>query len=417
MGRPLTHRQSPTCSLNPLRNGIVAGALVTCLMWAVIARLDPFGATSSADQQSEAIFHRLIAAPWYQSQAQHAITVVLIDDQYLRTVKSHWPLPYASQSMLLEQILQHRPLSVFLDFVYTHQHSEEWQVQQFVSAINNRGRLQTTPAAAENAPALVSDESLRPKIFIPHLVPVDKRATADKRCAGAHRGLASEKIAELAKSNTILPIRQAEAESVYLQWSGCGNRYPAYYLHASSLPSPAFALYKDYCQRSPFAGNGCPDDKRDVTADFSTPMMVRWGLGISPLHQSVLPADASCIGIESLDLIGRGFYFLSQVVAAVKQSFSSSRERGFAQPCVHTDTLNAVYLTGASDEANELHRKFIQDRIVLVGSQIDAVNDVAVSPVNNQVPGVFVHAMALDNYLTYGAAYAKDIENKWSLGA
>ncbi|MBW8733399.1 MAG: CHASE2 domain-containing protein, partial [Asticcacaulis sp.] len=54
----------------------------------------------------------------------------------------------------------------------------------------------------------------------------------------------------------------------------------------------------------------------------------------------------------------------------------------------------------------------LRDRLVLVGAKYNAGADWQSSPVQGNLPGVFVHAMALDNLLTRGEGYRK-VAHSW----
>ena len=57
--------------------------------------------------------------------------------------------------------------------------------------------------------------------------------------------------------------------------------------------------------------------------------------------------------------------------------------------------------------------KFVADKFVFIGAQVPGYNDYVNSPVHGLLPGVYLHAMALDNFLSYGADYK--ISAEWTL--
>jgi CHASE2 domain-containing sensor protein len=56
---------------------------------------------------------------------------------------------------------------------------------------------------------------------------------------------------------------------------------------------------------------------------------------------------------------------------------------------------------------------FVGGKYVFVGANVPGHNDFAFSPVHGLIPGVHMHAMALDNFLTYGRDYKVNAE--WAL--
>ncbi len=57
---------------------------------------------------------------------------------------------------------------------------------------------------------------------------------------------------------------------------------------------------------------------------------------------------------------------------------------------------------------NNLLREVLENKIVLVGANLDGIPDVIESPVHGSIAGVFYHAMALDNLMTYGKNYWRE---------
>jgi hypothetical protein len=54
-------------------------------------------------------------------------------------------------------------------------------------------------------------------------------------------------------------------------------------------------------------------------------------------------------------------------------------------------------------------------RFVFVGTRLAALNDQIFSPVHGYLPGVYQHALATDNLITYGANYPT-VPRPWLLG-
>jgi hypothetical protein len=64
-----------------------------------------------------------------------------------------------------------------------------------------------------------------------------------------------------------------------------------------------------------------------------------------------------------------------------------------------------------SEMSPEEVRLLVNDRYILIGAQIKGYNDFVTSPAHGLVPGVLLHAMALDNLLTYGEYYK--VNDEW----
>lgn len=53
------------------------------------------------------------------------------------------------------------------------------------------------------------------------------------------------------------------------------------------------------------------------------------------------------------------------------------------------------------------------NKVIVLGAQIPGYNDFATSPVHGLIPGPFMHAMAIDNLMTFGSDYRKTVEWRW----
>jgi CHASE2 domain-containing sensor protein len=57
----------------------------------------------------------------------------------------------------------------------------------------------------------------------------------------------------------------------------------------------------------------------------------------------------------------------------------------------------------------------IPGRFIFVGARLAGLNDQVLSAIHGYMPGVYKHAMALDNFVTYGASYPT-VPRPWLLG-
>lgn len=75
--------------------------------------------------------------------------------------------------------------------------------------------------------------------------------------------------------------------------------------------------------------------------------------------------------------------------------------------CPYHRTLSMAQVSELPEQALA---SYLAGRYVLVGANVPAYNDFANSPVHGLIPGVHLHAMALDNLLTYQGAYKQSAE-------
>jgi CHASE2 domain-containing sensor protein len=81
--------------------------------------------------------------------------------------------------------------------------------------------------------------------------------------------------------------------------------------------------------------------------------------------------------------------------------------------CPHTDTISVVHLLGRFDQ--KLKDEVVKGRTVFYGGSFEMAGDRVVSPVFDDLPGVYLHAMAYDNLLTFGRDYKRVEQHGLSL--
>ena len=376
-------------------------ALFVGITFALIAQFDPWGLKTTADIQSESVFMRLIGGPWYQSESQDKITVILIDDQYLEETKDHWPMSYGHQAMFLENILDFNPKAVYLDIIYRHDHGdEETEVKQLRDVV--------MPSSGHNA-------NRDPQFFLPYLTFSQSELSS---CDPDDYQSASKFID---RDSVIQAMQVSGKGKVYIGWEGCGDRYPSFILGDSDYKTPAFALYQHLCLQSDFFSDNCADIRVGNLEQFKEPMAVQWGVSATETHQSLLKNTAEDDGDEydgvtcslvaknkeqRVSFLDRVVFSANQAINMLGQSFDSGTERGELAPCTYIDTLHATWFNSDRQPAlDKIFEKLIKDRIILVGTQLDGIHDNVTNPVNGIVPGVYLSAMALDNYLEFGADF------------
>ena len=81
--------------------------------------------------------------------------------------------------------------------------------------------------------------------------------------------------------------------------------------------------------------------------------------------------------------------------------------------CPHTDTISVVHLLGRFDQ--KLKDGVVKGRTVFYGGSFEMAGDRVISPVFDDLPGVYLHAMAYDNLLTFGRDYKRAEQHGLSL--
>jgi len=162
------------------------------------------------------------------------------------------------------------------------------------------------------------------------------------------------------------------------------------YLHGGGTSTfrwtPAFAMY-DARERIL--------SRPRLRAEDAQPMEIIWGNLGSKLNESWMQCTSE---------------------GAFQHLFNILRENPLAakRTCPHTHTISVVHLLGPF---NEGVKKAIEGKAVFYGGNFQMVGDRVISPVYDDLPGVYLHAMAYDNLVTFGSAYKRADHHGLSLSS
>lgn len=336
--------------------------LLFTIVVAGIALLDPFGISSSTDEASATWLNRLLAGN-YSDAGQQQVVVILLDDAYLLRNQTYWPMPYNEQAKLFKRLLAYKPQAVFADLLYTHDHSRNLPGQ--------------TPGTQSQLLANVFERYQRQGI--PLFLANNGHAAGD------------------GSVNTLARFSQVSTPAL-VSWSGHGSQYPlATQTGLGLMETPALKLYREYCRT-----RACTSLPPDAAAAAQEPdIAVQWGLHPHPLQPQA--SDIVC----KLPGLGR------QLMQAVFWKFD--KDDGPSN-CTYTLTIPASALEVTESEDRQLLRQMLEGKLVLVGAKITGTDDITLSPLYGNVPGVYLHAMALDNLVTWGMDYYRSMPTLGEVG-
>lgn len=379
-----------------------------------------------------------LVAPWYPWQARDRITVVTFDTATLWDIGQRWPVDLDTHWAVLETILAYRPRAVFVDIFYRNA-PRGWPDK-------DRDSLVTLDTIIDGADP---DGSHRPiPVFFADYYPTDRA-----QCPGRHVCAAESHAADA--PDALLPYlaaRSLEAcfrntvgdhRLVYATWSGYGPSYPLRLppstacapdggapAAGASTATPAFALYRAVCRqpgaRADTALPGCRD-LSVLQADPSWPVDVRWGWFVSEQRRllnsaadgqnDIWPCKATQDAGDHDSWSAKAGLVLRHLKDLVPVRWSRAPDHG---PCSFHDIYPAAPLIDHVVphnvfEDDPMMRRLIADRIILMGASSDIGRDEIVSPVHGRVSGINLHAMALDNLLTFGARYWRDLSHRYFL--
>lgn len=173
---------------------------------------------------------------------------------------------------------------------------------------------------------------------------------------------------------------------------------------APTVHTPAPQIMADWC-----AAYGCPFDAGRLLAP-AAPLYVQWGRYRSFDYNTqfdLYQGDGRCrrVGRDPIGALDRAGTSLS-VFAQHLLPTTDNGAAGAQRPC---PAIPYIYLYNLvqnryqdwahpQGDLDGLHQADpVKDRVIFVGRDLNADGDRIHSPVNGPVPGVFLHAMALDN--------------------
>ena len=152
----------------------------------------------------------------------------------------------------------------------------------------------------------------------------------------------------------------------------------------------ALRLYNDLELASPLGD-------AELSRDFGSPMQIFWG---------TLPPDGQR---EWIDCDPPP---LTAGAAAWRRLFGG--QDALQTDCYYAQTIPVDYMFTRSSDPRVAG--LIRDKIVLYGASLVGIEDYVYPPTHTRLPGVFMHAMALDNLMTFGTGYMRRPPSDSALG-
>ena len=150
--------------------------------------------------------------------------------------------------------------------------------------------------------------------------------------------------------------------------------------------TPAFAMYDVYAR---------VESKPRLSPGDAQPMEIIWGNLASDLNE-------------------RWMHCTSE--GALRHLVNILRENplGAKRTCPHTNTISVLHLLGPHNPGVQ---KAVANKAIFYGGNFQMVGDRVISPVYDDLPGVYLHAMAYDNLVTFKAAYKRADHHGFSLSS
>ncbi|WP_192497322.1 CHASE2 domain-containing protein [Halospina sp. K52047b] len=326
---------------------------------------DPFGLSAATDKASADVIYR-ITAPFYRSEAQGAITLVLIDGRDVRELHrlgilqtNEWPLRYSDWRTVLRAIDGFKPEAVFLDVLFERERTTDPTLPSLLNYLER---------SANTRPLYIAGGQP------PYSAPLQEKLAANASLVGTG-------------------------------WQGGYDGIP---LTQEDKPMAALSLYRHACMDA--GALGCTQSaewtQRQSALD---PLSVRWGseprLRLTAQLQGFSPETFCTNAAGGVMATFRLFYrsLLNGVIPEDKGTGDA--------PCLYHQAIPLQAIFHIIDDGTERERQALRDalenRLVLVGTSFEGLPDRVDTPVLGQVPGVALHAMMLDNLMAYGSNYLR----------
>jgi hypothetical protein len=314
---------------------------------------------------------------WHGDARRDEVSVMLVDDTSLQSAHQSWPAEYGYYARLLDAMVVYKPRAVFVDVVFAAERTDPSIARLAAAACRARAAgVQIYLAARRDAAGhflLRPDlEALAPRCLQKVAVEYDPDAAdqtawtypvaADSAAAeGAVRSAAGSIYRDL--GGVLPPHQHAELAVNWglqpaqrgIDWQQLPSATPHGGGHAAAEHAPHEPEAQSYCRPASH-----------------------------PLFEA-LP----------------NFFRLLWDPAASKPV------------CVFHNTLYPSDLQSASDEEEKMLAQHLSGRVVMLGTALQGSNDRVLSPLHGRIPGVYMHAMALDNMLTYGDKYPRAAHLGW----
>ncbi len=335
--------------------------------------MDPFQWKEISSKASQDLAYRVLIGPLYPTDQRGEITVVLFNEATLKYLGATWPTALGVHAEILKAIHEMGPRAVMVDFIFPD-HRNDPTVTELQEAIR-----------------AFKDPISTPLYFA--------------RAEGANLDWIRPDLSEASLASVTKPLSD-----------GVSRTYELCSVFSADKPMCA-------CVSGPNQFEACPADARvgspaspvALTAAFElfdqdrlpewfdvhrpVPMEVVWSNRLNPINDLWMRKQTPS-GLERLCVD------LSTGIADwFRRVFFTSGQHSFRQACPYTTTVTAHGLLQASEDPRL--REIIHGKFVFYGGDLTGLEDTVVPPTHIKLPGVYLHAMALDNLLTFGGDYKR----------
>jgi hypothetical protein len=332
----------------------VAAVLLAFASWQIM--MNPFGFSDLVQRYTQDVSNLLITGPYfYPTTGQKQISVALVDDDTLHALDMPWPWNYGEHARVLDALLAYHPRAVILDFLFVDSRPDD-TLPDLIDEVH-RYQKAHVPLYFEGGVDLPYGEAPLRQELVATGVP-------------------------------ILDPTISINEGIARQYPTTGHCYGREKPGATCL-SLALKVYKDLYPDAP--PEQLPGMIELVWGTRTDPHNAKWMHYYDDNGHLTSCRDSR----SALRRIYLAFFDTSSVKAH----------------CPYTGVIPVEALMAGDNDKDVT--ALATNRIVFLGGQLEGAEDKSATPVNALQANVFVHAMALDNLITF---HGKPEQNVMTVG-
>ena len=378
----------------------------------VVFFLDPFGLKSATNDESVEIYSRVMS-DFYGHTGQERISVAIMTDKAAEEMAEGYPVPLRIHGEVVAAILCAGAKSVFVDINF------RWErftgdAEEFVDALSMRKvgnecrKLDRDEVKKHPVKVILGHTPSRTSSCDP-VFPEFNDAAADCKETSAKSPFAG-----LSKVATIVSLPEPKTDLRYQLSEAMPSADKTVLLAPATSKLDLVNLEKRSVRlNSPAVASLyviCADDSKQSplcdpsNSDLEATLVARWGWEISRKDRDLKRwLNGTCINRSPVNM------FLEH---RIRRAAESGDVCPYHDTMAANDIRTAVAFGNKAPDPNRpqytgdfILQTMFKDRSAFYGLQITGIGDYVRSPTLGRVPGVYAHAMALDNLLTEGEGF------------
>lgn len=387
---PSTERDKPSIeaksgNAKPLESKPLLHLLVQYGIYVAVALflvlVDPLRWKETTAELSQDLLYRTVIGPLYPTEQRDEITVVLFNEATLKYLGATWPVELGTHAEILMAIRDMGPRAIMVDFIFPDQRSDP-SVERLRTVIrefkdSKNGQLYFARAEGVDLDWIRAD-------------------LADAKLTSITSPI-SDGVSRTYEPCSMLnpddPVCACVAE--FNKFEACSQAIDAASPESPVALTAAFDMYRHR--------KGLPDIFDGFNVKSPVPMEVVWSNRLNPINNAWMRKKTD------KDLEDLCLDIASDAWDWFRRVWSKSEQYSFRQTCPYTTTVAAHNLLKAPENEglrNAL-RSVLKGKFVFYGADLTGLEDTVVPPTHVKLPGVYLHAMALDNLLTFEGRYKR----------